>query len=77
MLTPSAATILSQLDQNIEFLYELCENPLKAFSDDTVSSEKDIWALTKLCMRAEISGILLNGQEYHVSLFKCALDDIE
>ena len=69
--------ILSQLAQNPEFFYELCEKPLKASSDDTVSCPKNIWPLTKYCMRGEISGMLLNGQEKHVSLFKCALDDTE
>lgn len=69
--------ILSRLAQNPEFFYELCEKPLKAFSDDTVSSAKNIWPLIKYCMRGEISGMLLNGQEKHVSLLKCALDDIE
>ena len=70
--------ILSQLAQNPEFFYEeLCEKPLKAFSDAIVSSPKNIWPLIKCCMRGEISGMLLNGQEKHVSFFKCALDDIE
>lgn len=40
MLTPSAAMILLQLAQNPEFLYELCENPLKAFSDDTSALQR-------------------------------------
>lgn len=59
-LTFSVATVLSQWAQHPGFLYELCETPLKAFSDDAVSSGKDIWALIKSCLSGKISGISFN-----------------